>query len=357
MEPSNSISSNNNFEKIVDIIIRLGALALLLWWCIDIVKPFLLILVWAGVISIAIYPAFTFLVRLFRGKKILASVLLITLFLSFIIVPFIFLSESLYSGIRYIQQLYIAGKPLIPPPGPNTANWPSFAKPIINFWALASENLQAAIMKYPEQMKTGGAWLLAALAGFGKGIFQFIASLIIAGVLLLYYGRISLFAKKIFVKLAGKDGEHFAPVAVATINSVFKGVLGVAVIQAAMAGVGFFIAGVPFPGLWTIVCLVLAIIQIGIWPVAIPVIIYMFSILSTGPAIVLAIWLTAALSIDNVLRPILLGRGAPAPMLVIFMGTIGGFIYNGFLGLFLGAVVLTVGYKLFIRWVDKEIVS
>jgi predicted PurR-regulated permease PerM len=357
MEPSNSTAPNYNFEKIVDTIIRLGALILLLWWCIDIIKPFLLILIWAAVITIAIYPAFTFFVKLFRGKKILASVVLIVLFLSFLIVPLMLLSESLYSGIRHIHNLYITGNPLIPPPGESTANWPPIAKPIIDFWALASQNLHAAVMKYPDQMKTVGTWLLAAMAGFGKGILQFIASLIIAGVLLLYYDRISLYSKKIFVKLAGKDGEYFAPIAVATINKVFKGVLGVAVIQAAMAGIGFFVAGVPFPGLWTILCLILAIVQIGIWPIAIPVIIYMFSVLTTGPAIALAIWLGIALTIDNVLRPILLGMGAPAPMLVIFMGTIGGFIYNGFLGLFLGAVILTIGYKLFMRWVDKEIVG
>ena len=354
MQSPDSTSSNYNFQKIVDIIIRLGALFLLLRWCFDILQPFLLILIWAVVITIAIHPAYQLFTKLFRGRKILAAAVLILLFLSFLIVPLILISQSLYDGIKHLQELYTSGLPLIPPPGEGTSKWPSFAKPVIDFWSLASSNLQAAAMKYPEQIKTGGAWLLAALAGFGKGIFQFFVSLIIAGVLLLYYDKISFFSKKISIRLAGKMGENFAPIAIATIKTVFKGVLGVAVIQSAIAGVGFFVAGVPFAGLWTILCLILAIVQIGIWPICIPVSIYMFSVLHTAPAVILAIWLGISLIADNILRPFLLGRGSQAPVLVIFLGTVGGFIYNGFIGLFLGAVVLTIGYNLFISWVNNE---
>jgi predicted PurR-regulated permease PerM len=129
---------------------------------------------------------------------------------------------------------------------------------------------------------------------------------------------------------------------------VVKGILGVAIIQTTMAALGFFIAGVPFAGLWTILCLILAIIQIGVGSIAIPVVIYMFSVSDTTTAIILAIWLGITLLADNILKPILLGRNAPAPMLVIFLGSIGGFIYNGFIGLFLGAIVLTIEYKLFL---------
>jgi len=349
-------SSNYNFEKIVDIIIRLGALFLLLSWCFNILKPFILILIWAVVITVAIYPLHKKFVKWFGGKRrILASILLIAILLSILIIPGVLIMQSLYDGIKHIRFLYTEGKPLIPPPGAYTANWPAFAQPLVDFWTLASENLQAAVMKYPEQIKTGGEWLLSSLAGFGKGFFQFIISVIAAGVLLLYYESSSLVTAKIFKKLAGKHGSDFAPIAVATILNVFKGVFGVAIIQSSMAALGFFIAGVPFAGLWTILCFILAIMQIGVGPIAIPVGIYMFTVLTTGPAVALAIWLGLALFIDNVLRPILLGRGAPAPMLIVFLGSVGGFIYSGFLGLFLGAVILTIGYKLFIAWVDREI--
>jgi predicted PurR-regulated permease PerM len=354
MEPINTNPASYNFEKIVDTLIRLGVLSLLLMWCFDILRPFVLILIWAIVIAIAIYPIHTVFVKVFRGKTVLAVVVLTLFLLSIIIIPSGLIMYSLYEGINHFRELFQAGEHLIPPPGGNTANWPSIAKPIIEIWQLASDNLQETIVKYSDQIKEYGGWLLLALAGAGKGILSFIVSIIIAGVLLIYADSSVEVSNKIFRKLLGKNSEHFADISVLTIRNVVKGILGVAVIQTAMAGLGFFIAGVPFAGLWTILCLILAIIQVGVGPIAIPVAIYMFSVADSTTAIILAIWLGITLLIDNVLKPILLGRNAPAPMLVIFLGAIGGFIFNGFIGLFLGAIILTIGYKLFMIWLDTE---
>jgi len=354
MEPNQSNTANYNFEKIVDTIIRLGVLGVLLMWCFDILKPFVLILVWAVVIAIAIYPVHNFLIKIFKGRRIFSVVLLTVLLLSIIIVPSGLIIYSLYEGINHFRELFNAGAHLIPPPGGTTANWPPITKPIVDIWQLASDNLQAAVVQYSEQIKEYGAIVLSALAGIGQGIISFVASIIIAGVLLIYADSSEVVTKKIFVKLVGSNSDNFASITVLTIRNVVKGILGVAVIQATMAGIGFFIAGVPFAGLWTILCLILAVVQVGIGPIAIPVIIYMFSVSDTTTAVILAIWMAITLLMDNVLKPILLGRNAPAPMLVIFIGSIGGFLYNGFIGLFLGAIVLTVGYKLFMSWLDTE---
>ena len=347
-------SSAFSFEKIVDTIIRLGVLAVLLMWCFDILKPFVLILVWAVVIAIAIYPVHVFFEKIFRGRKILAVIVLTLVMLSFIIIPSGLIIYSLYEGVNHFRDAFNNGEHLIPPPGGTTANWPVITKPIVEIWQLASDNLQDAVVKYSEQIKEYGAILLIALAGFSKGILSFIVSIIIAGVLLVYADSSEAVTKKIFGKLVGKNSENFAEITVLTIRNVVKGILGVAFIQAAMIGVGFFIAGVPFAGLWTILCLILAIVQIGVGPIAIPVVIYMFSVSDTTTALILAIWIGITLVSDNVLKPILLGRNAPAPMLVIFLGAIGGFLYNGFIGLFLGAIILTIGYKLFMTWLETE---
>jgi len=354
MEPNQSNTTNYNFEKIVDTIIRLGVLGVLLMWCFDILKPFVLILVWAIVIAIAIYPVHNFLIKIFRGRRIVAVVLLTVILLSIIIVPSGLIIYSLYEGINHFRELFNSGEHLIPPPGEATANWPSIARPIVDIWQLASDNLQAAVEQYSEQIKEYGTIILSALAGIGQGIISFVASIIIAGVLLIYADSSEVVTKKIFVKLVGKNSDNFTEITVLTIRNVVKGILGVAVIQATMAGIGFFIAGVPFAGLWTILCLILAIVQVGVGPIAIPVVIYMFSVSDSTTAIILAIWMGITLLMDNVLKPILLGRNAPAPMLVIFTGSIGGFLYNGFIGLFLGAIVLTIGYKLFISWLETE---
>jgi len=353
METKDSSLSAYNFEKIVDIIIRLAVLFLLILWCIDIVKPFLLIIAWATVIAISVFPVYSSLVKLLRGKKIIATVILTLLMLSVLILPSVLVTQSLFEGVGHLREIYKEGQPLIPPPGERTANWPAILKPVVDLWQLASDNLQEAAIKYSAQIKVALAFVLALFAGIGKGILQFVGSIIIAGVLLVFSESITNTSRKIFIKLAGKNGHHFAEITVGTVRNVVKGILGVAAIQAAMCGLGFFIAGVPFAGLWTVFCLIFAIIQIGSGPVAIPVAIYMFSVSDTVTATVLAIWLAIALVSDNVLKPLLLGRGAPAPMLVIFLGAIGGFIYNGFLGLFLGAVILTIGYKLFMTWLDS----
>jgi predicted PurR-regulated permease PerM len=354
MESSKMNSSAFSFEKIVDTIIRLGVLAVLLMWCFDILKPFILILIWAVVIAIAIFPVYTFFVKIFRGRRILAVIVLTLIMLSFIIIPSGLIMYSLYEGVNHFRELFNAGKPLIPPPGGTTANWPIITKPIVDVWELASDNLQDAVLKYSDQIKDYGTIALIALAGVGKGIAFFIVSIIIAGVLLIYADSSSVVVHKIAKKLVGENSEHFSSIIVRTIQNVVKGILGVALIQTTMAGLGFFIAGVPFAGLWTILCLILAIVQIGVGPIAIPVAIYMFSVSDTTTAVILAIWLGITLLIDNVLKPILLGRNAPAPMLVIFLGAIGGFLYDGFIGLFLGAIILTIGYKLFLTWLETE---
>jgi predicted PurR-regulated permease PerM len=354
MESSNSSSLSLKFEKIVDTLIRLGVLSLLLMWCFDILKPFILILIWAVVIAIAIFPLHEIFTKLFRGRTIIAVVVLTLFMLSVIIVPSGLVMYSLYEGVNHFREMFNSGQHLIPPPGGNTANWPLITKPIVEFWQLASDNLQGAVMKYSDQIKEYGAVLLIAFAGITKGIISFIISIIIAGVLLIYADSSKLVTQKIFRKLVGEHSENFASITVLTIRNVVKGILGVAFIQAAMLGIGFFIAGVPFAGLWTVLCLILAIVQIGVGPIAIPVVIYMFSVSDTTTAVILAIWVGIALISDNVLKPILLGRNAPAPMLVIFLGAIGGFIYNGFIGLFLGAIILTIGYKLFMIWLNTE---
>jgi predicted PurR-regulated permease PerM len=353
MKQNNSNLNNFNFEKIADTIIRLGVLFLLIGWCYDILKPFVLILIWAIVIAIAFSPIYESVVRLFRGKKIFATIFLALVLLSLLVVPSILVSQSLYEEINNFSKSYQAGEHLIPPPGESTKDWPTITKPILEIWKSASEDVSKVVFKYSDQLKMVGEWLLLTFAGIGKGILQFIVSIIISMGLLLYSESLTKVSKSVFTKLIGSNGEHYALITVATIRNVVKGFLGVALIQSLMVGVGFFMAGVPFAGILTILCLILAIIQVGIGPIAIPAVIYMFSVTDTATATILAIWIGITLIADNILKPIFLGRGnPPAPMLVIFLGAIGGFLYNGFIGLFLGAVILTLGYKFFLSWIE-----
>jgi predicted PurR-regulated permease PerM len=357
MKQNNLNFNSLKFEKLVDTLIRLGVLFLLIGWCYDILQPFVLIIVWAIVIAVALSPVYETMVKFFKGKKILATVFLALMLISILVVPSILMTTSLYEEINNFTASYQANGHLIPAPLESTKDWPKFTKPLLDIWKTASVDVSKVIIKYSDQLKVVGEWLLLTLAGIGKGILQFMVSIIIAMGLLLYSDPLTTVSKNVFTKLIGKNGEHYALITVATIRNVVKGFLGVALIQSLMVGLGFFMAGVPFAGIFTIICLILAIIQIGIGPIAIPVVIYMLSATDTTTATLLAIWMGITMISDNILKPIFLGRGnPPAPMLVIFLGAIGGFIYNGFIGLFLGAVILTLGYKFFLTWINiKEI--
>src|SRR5688572_25026638 len=226
------------FEKLVDTLVRLAVLFFLLGWCFTILRPFVLILIWAAVIAIAIYPLYSLFIKIFRSRKTLAAVMLTVLLLSILIIPSWLVTHSVFEEVSHLRELNKQGQLVIPPPGEKTATWPGFTKPILDFWKLASDNLQEAVLKYSDQLKAAGAWTLTAVASIGMGVLQFVGSIIIAGVLLAFSTSVGEATTKVFIKLAGTHGESFATITVATVRSVVKGILGVAVIQSAMAGLG-----------------------------------------------------------------------------------------------------------------------
>jgi predicted PurR-regulated permease PerM len=231
-------------------------------------------------------------------------------------------------------------------------DWPAFTKPVVDLWRSASHSTQAFVMQYKHQFTDLAKWFFKSLAGIGFGILEFIAAVIIAGIMLTYAKSGGEAAERVFIRLVGKRGQEFVKLTETTIRQVVKGILGVAIIQTILASIGFFVIGVPAAGLWAVICLVLAIVQIGVGPVVIPLIIYVWSSSSTLAAVLFTVWSVFVLLIDNVLKPWLLGKGAPVPMLVIFLGAIGGFIATGFVGLFLGAVILSLSYKLVTEWIN-----
>lgn len=355
MNNTNSPTDRKNlFGHVIQILLQVGVLVFIFGWCFKILSPFILPVMWGVVISITAYPLFLKLKTKLGHRGMLASVLITGAFLLVLIIPTILLSESLIDGVKEFTLVINEGQNLIPPPGDRARSLPSFAKPLVDVWQDASENLQAVVVRYNEQFRTAGKFILSLIANTGIGIIYFLISIIIAGVFLAYSKEGGSTLRTIFIKLAGKKGEELVAVSEATIRSVVKGILGVAFIQTFLAGIGFVIAGVPAAGLWTFFCLIFAIIQIGVGPVVIPVIIYLFYTADLTTAIIFLIWGIIIMVSDNILKPLLLGRGAPVPMLVVFLGSIGGFIATGFLGLFLGAVILSLGYKLFDYWIKEE---
>ena len=339
----------------VEIAIRLGAIALLVASCLMIIAPFVSIVVWALIIAIAADGPFEALCRRLRGRRRLAATLLLLLALVLLIVPAVRLSETLISGAQSFAQDVKDGRLHVPPPDQRVAGWPLVGPRLYDAWTLASENLGAALSQIGPQLQAVSVWLLKAGGSAGVGILQMVGSFLIAGVMLVRSESRTRAIEGFATRMAGPErGARLVQLANATVRSVVNGIVGVAVIQAMMAGLGFAVAGVPGAGLWSLLVLVAAVVQLPVAIVLLPPALYGLSSIGGLGGIVLAVWCIVISLVDNVLKPILFGRGgAEVPTLVIFMGAIGGMLTMGILGLFLGAVVLAVGFTLFTAWLSE----
>lgn len=340
------------FSRVVEATIRIGLIALLVAWCFHIVRPFIVPLIWGLIIAVAMYPGYQRLERVLGGRSRLAATLIAVLMGIVLIIPSVMLAETLASGAQTLADGLQSGKLKIPPPSEQVGQWPVVGEPLQAFWHKASTNLEAAIESLEPQLKALGAWLLHAAADAGLGVLQFVVAIVIAGIMLAHAHAGSVFTQALGCRLAGQQGADFVEVAGATVRSVARGILGVALIQSLLAGIGFLAVGVPGAGLWAVVALLLSVIQVGIFPVVLPVLVYVFYTADTGVAVVFLIWSLFVGSLDNILKPILLGRGVKVPMVIIFVGAIGGFVSSGIIGLFTGAVILALGYKLFLAWLQ-----
>jgi len=346
------MKNNNPNNSVYDITIRMFLLFIIVLWCLLIMLPFVHIMLWGIILGLAFMPLHKSLSKLMGGKPKLASTIIVLISLAIIIIPSLMFVNSTIDGVKEIRSAYQAGTLTIPPPSEKVKSWPIIGEKIYGIWSSGSFDLENFVIKYKEQLAGIGSKVANGVISATSGMLQLIGAVIIAGILLVVGGT-GEEIRKFFRKVAGNKGDEFADVAKMTVGNVVKGVLGVAIIQSFLIGIGFLLAGIPYAGLWTLLVLIFAILQIPPTLIVLPIVAYMFSEMDTLPAVLWTIYLFLAGLSDNILKPILLGKGAPVPMLVIFIGVIGGFIFSGFIGLFTGAIVMSIGYKLFIAWVNS----
>jgi len=340
-------------QRALEAAIRIGLIVILVAWCFQIVRPFLIPVVWGIIIAVASYPGYNWLQTTLGGRRRLAAVLFTLIALLLVIMPAAMLTGTLVDTAKVLAEDLSDGSLHIPPPAESVGSWPLIGADLKQFWSLASENIEVALQQIAPQIKVVGKWLLATAAGAGFGILQFIIAIIIAGVLMAHASGGYRAAHGIAIRLAGERGGEFADLAETTVRSVARGILGVALIQSLLAGLGFLVAGVPGAGLWALLCLLLGVTQIGIAVILIPIVIYLFNTADTMVAVGFLVWSIPVGLLDNILKPILLGRGVKTPMLIVFVGAIGGFLASGIIGLFIGAVILALSYELFLVWVNE----
>ena len=351
MDETQATASGSAQPGWADVAIRLALVALVVYWSFLLLRPFIAILIWAAILSVALYPFYLWLKRVLRGRSTLASFLLTVLALVVILGPISTLGAALVENLSSIAVGISDGTVTVPPP-PYVAEWPLIGGPLSTFWQTASLELGETLASIKPQLKEGALKLLGLVGNIGLGVLQFTVAIFIAGFAYSRAEGIQDSLKIFAARAAPRMGEDFVDLAGGTVRSVARGVVGISLIQSILFGVGALVAGIPLAGLWTFAALVLAIVQIGPGLVIVPVIIYAWSSMETVSAVIFTAYMVPVMLLDNVLKPIVMGRGLPVPMLVIFIGVIGGTMAHGLIGLFVGPIVLSLGYELGRAWIQ-----
>jgi predicted PurR-regulated permease PerM len=343
-------------RELLDVLIRAGLIAVLASFCFRIFAPFLNLMVWALILAITLYPLQVRLRGPLGGKDGLIATLIILVAFAVILVPTYLLGVAVATSIERAMDVFKSGSFRIPPPAESVAAWPLVGQRVYDFWAQASTDLTGLAQKFAPQLKEFGLALLGAVTGLGAGLLIFFVALIVAGILMAHGEKGYHSAVQIGSRISGPDnGRQIADLCTATIRAVAQGVVGIAFIQMLLIGVAFVMMGIPGAGLLALAVLLIGIMQLPATLITLPVIVFVIVTQGVSTAtIIFSVYVFVAGLADNVLKPLLLGRGVAVPMPVVLIGALGGMVTGGVIGLFIGPVMLAVGYQLFWRWVKDQ---
>ena len=339
---------------LLDVLIRAGLVLALAMLCLVVLSPFLSLMIWALILAVTLYQLHQSVAAKIGGRQGLAATLLVLLGTLAVIVPTAALISSLGDSVHLVINDVQNDTLRVPPPREGVAEWPLIGERLHEFWAKAHTNLPALVQSLQPQIGNLAASALGFVADIGGGLLKFLASFAVAGIMMAFGEGGAHAIRSIFERvLDEKRGAEFVDLSTATIRAVAKGVLGVAFLQAIIVGTFLLIAGIPWAGVLAVIVLVLGIAQLPALIGMLPAIAYLWwsGNYSTTAAILYTVLLVVSSLADNVLKPLMLGRGANAPMPIILLGALGGMATAGVLGLFLGATLLALGYQIVRVWV------
>lgn len=347
----------NLSNDLTDVFIRIGLIAFLVVMSLKVFSPFMGLMLWALILAVTLYPLHQKVAKKLGGKQGRAATLLVLCGILLVGGPTIILSGSAADFVHDSIEAFQNNEVTISPPAASVADWPLVGKKVHGAWTMAANDLPALLEKLQPQLADFTKAALGFVAGAAGTVFQFLFALIISGIMMAFGQSGSEAMLRIIRRLAGPGkGNQLHKLSTATIRSVSMGVIGVAFIQALLVGIGFYFADIPAAGLLAMVVLILGIAQLPATLITLPVIAYLWwSGDSTMINVVFTVYLVIAGLADNVLKPLFLGRGVDAPMPIILLGALGGMVTSGMIGLFVGAVLLSLGYVIFMDWVaDAE---
>ena len=352
--PPDSADDQRVSSGLLDVLIRAGLISALAVLCYRVFSPFLSLMAWSIILAVTMYPLHQWLARRVAGKQWLASTILVIIGLLLIIIPTGLLMNSFADSVRHFIGAVENNTLAIPAPPERVEQWPIIGKKVHDTWSKAHADLPGLVQSLQPKIGELAQKALAMVARIGGDLLLFLGSFIIAGIVLAYSESGSRSSRAIFHRVAGlARGEAFAKLCTSIIRAVALGVIGIAFIQAILIGLALLLTGIPAAGVLSIIALVLGIAQIPALIVTLPIVVYIWSSgnYSNLAAIIDTIILLLTGMADNVLKPLMLGRGVDVPMPVILFGALGGMASGGILGMFVGATVLALGYEIFMSWV------
>ncbi|ELR96216.1 AI-2E family transporter [Gloeocapsa sp. PCC 73106] len=341
--------------KLIDLIVRLICLGLIFYWCFLLFRPLVTLIVWGAILGVTWFPLFLRIKAVVGGRAKLATVLLTLISILIIAGPVSAIALVLVGNLQTLADNLLNQSIVLPSPE-IVSSWPVIGQPLNAILQVASVNIGELSTRFEPQLKELAKTSLLVAGNTSVTLLKFILSIIIAGVLTLYNNEVKDGVIRFSERIAPGWGGEFLKLSVLTVRNVARGVIGVAIVQSLLIGIGLIVAGIPAAGLLTFLCLVLALIQIGPMLIVLPVLIFAWSTMNNFWALIFTLWMLPSALIDNFLKPIWMARGLPVPMPVIIIGVFGGVLTHGFIGLFVGPVILSLGYELIKAWLNQDLI-
>ncbi len=348
-------SASLRSSSAVDTAIRIGLLGLLAYWSLKVMGPFLTVGLWSAIIAVGLYPSFSWLAVRLGNRRRLAATLITLTCLVIVIGPVTWLGFTLAADVQFVVKGVDSQQFLIPMPAESVKSWPLIGERVHHLWTLAAIDTKAILVQIAPTLKPLGGKLLGIASAVGIGLLEFLAAIVIAGFLYSPGPRVAESLRVFLRRIFDDRSDEMLQLAASTIRNVSRGVVGIALVQAFLAGVGLVVAGVPAAGFLTFVALVLGIIQIGAAILILPIVIWGWTAMDATSALLFTIYMIPVSLVDNIFKPIVMARGLSTPMPIIIMGVIGGTIAYGISGLFLGPIILSVAWALVVSWVQDDV--
>jgi predicted PurR-regulated permease PerM len=329
-----------------------AVLLLLLMGCLWVLRPFISALLWAVILCFSSWPLYRRLLRWVGQRRTLAALLMALGMVCILLVPFVIIGSTLAENVKEVTvatRHWVQEGPPAPPAW--LAKVPLLGQTATEHWRSLTADTAKMWSEVRRFIEPASSWLLTAALSLGGGLLELALSIFVAFFFFRDGVSIAERLNRTVERIGGERGQHLLTVAGNTVRGVVYGILGTALVQGILIGIGFLVAGVPGAALWALLTFFLSIVPVlGIALVWLPVAIWLFCQGETGWGIFIIVWGLAVGNIEHVIKPWLISQGSHTPFLLIFFGVVGGALTFGFIGVFLGPTLLAVGFGLVDEW-------